>query len=640
MQILRRFKRKSDIIPIFFIMIVVGAFYFPIIKNLQNTVISENDWYRSYYYAGIARNTILKYHQLPLRTPYLGGGYPSIASTIDFTFSPFFAFVLLFGEVSGLRLMVFSLFILGAIGMFYLTRKVLNYNTLGASFSSLVFSLCNWGVYEIVDGNIEKAFYYLLPWVFAFFLKAVKQRVFIVFTSFVLVSLLTSNAAIFIPIILSLFILACLYSVSVDKGFKIKPRMSYLGVFFVILFMTFIFSAAKTIPMLQLYGARTGYIHLPYEDNYSKIAEATRSFGSALNLETLRAALFNKDFRNYSVMYFGYIPIIVFVVSVLIYPLVNYRYLLLFFIFLLIQFGANSPLDIFKIIWNLHPIMHGIWRLDKYFGFFPTFFISIISGAAFLVLKNRKIFTPLAIVLFLIGAGNMYINNMSIFNSLVYENKPCFKKYDDFSQVAIKEVNEAREWGSFSDLRDIRGYQPFWLLLNQNLGVTNFNWLGNLKISQYAVPKYLLEANRRIGDQALIGDYERLPQDCVNPVDLVSVAKVNPAYKGEVFFTNKMNKSRLSLFSPNKIIVEVNVRKPDWLIINQNFHKSWKVNKGRVINYNGLLAVWLTDEGDYPVYFYYVPADFYTGLLISCLGIFGAFLWLLTEFSRAGRKAK
>lgn len=88
---------------------------------------------------------------------------------------------------------------------------------------------------------------------------------------------------------------------------------------------------------------------------------------------------------------------------------------------------------------------------------------------------------------------------------------------------------------------------------------------------------------------------------------------------GELYFLNNpANQAEFQYFSPNKLIVKVDLKVPDTLIINQNYNKYWRCAI-MPINHNNFLAFKLDKIGLYPIELNYLPLSFYAGLGISLL---------------------
>lgn len=76
-----------------------------------------------------------------------------------------------------------------------------------------------------------------------------------------------------------------------------------------------------------------------------------------------------------------------------------------------------------------------------------------------------------------------------------------------------------------------------------------------------------------------------------------------------------------STFRPNSITVQVDIQKPSTLIINQNYHRGWHTNRGKLFSINGLIALQLQRTGSYTIHLRYIPLSFYTGLIVSLFSL-------------------
>lgn len=74
-------------------------------------------------------------------------------------------------------------------------------------------------------------------------------------------------------------------------------------------------------------------------------------------------------------------------------------------------------------------------------------------------------------------------------------------------------------------------------------------------------------------------------------------------------------------FRPNSINVQVHVKSPGILVINQNYHRDWHTDQGQIFNKAGLIALRLQKTGNYTIHLRYIPRSFYTGLIISILSL-------------------
>ncbi len=95
--------------------------------------------------------------------------------------------------------------------------------------------------------------------------------------------------------------------------------------------------------------------------------------------------------------------------------------------------------------------------------------------------------------------------------------------------------------------------------------------------------------------------------------------------------------ARISYFSPNKISVEVESTRADDLVLNQNYHRGWRVESaGAVtpaISRDGLIAA-PVEAGSRTVVFSFRPKSFVLGLLLTGAGLLAL---LPLFFRRAAR---
>lgn len=606
------FKNKNDILTIILIILITSYFYMPLFQNIDHAF-SSVDWYEKYCLMTSSRKAILEYRQFPLRSPFIFGGYPTIGHPYDDSINPLFLLILFFGEVIGLKILIFSIFIISALGMFYLTRYVLNYNLPGSFFSTITFILSSYGGCQITEGNLEKLYLYFLPWLLAFFIKSKKEPRFIIATCLIL-SIFLMKGTIAISALLFMFFFACL-NVIEKKERQIYINFSYILIFLIIVSISFTLCAPKILPALQLLGQKQQFIHFPFEDSYKEISHYTVISGRALSLKRLFESLlvpeaYIVEGDDFSQMYLGYIPIAFFFLSFFVSWRKTLRLLIILAIFIIIASGSNSSVDLFKLIWHLHPFVHSIWSLDDAFYIYIFFIICIVSGSFFLLMgrlqKKRILFLPLFFILIFFSIYNMFKQNQRFLYSDLVTKLPQFGQeiprlspQKSFFQVQLSYPEKTKD-------------DYFYIL--QNVGVVNYHQNLLIKIGNYAIAKYIVDRD----------DYKYI----ANPEGKLMV---NPEYKGEAFFLDEENQAKIQYFSPNQMRIMVIIKKPGQLVINQNYHKGWRTNLGGMVSHQGLLSVTLKQKGMYEVVLKYVPLDFYLGLIISLIAI--ACFFIIFRFS-------
>jgi hypothetical protein len=589
-------KDIKDILIIGLIILVVTLSCLPLFRNIHN-INTHFDWLQMLSYYRTDREAVLEYHQLPLRTHYFGGGYPLIANPQDGFLNPFFIPVLIFGEVIGLKINVFLAHLIAALGMYYLTRYVLNYNYLGALFSSIVFSLGGHIHRLLIRGQdyVSTFYCFFIPLALALFLKSKDNKKYLFYTVFILAIIVTQAGLYFVPTLLFIFLFSCL------EAFKLKDKrfildVCYIKNFFIIILFVFLLGAVKILPMLELLRQNPRSM-----DGYNP-------FWGPL-MPGIYQAFFrhqsNFPFpgQHWNYFYLGFLPIILFFLSFLIYWQKTKRYFVLLIIFLLLSFGAHTRLDLFKLLWQL-PVFHSIEAPTRYFVPFVIFIIAFTSGQLFLIREKikPKFITLIFILLTIFTTVDLFLTNGTNKDSFPLP-VPKYTKQTPFFPVKNSGPGDKVSPSIPKRMFLLRSWEwtmpTQYELMLQNIG--KINWYGNIHLGEYAIPKYYI-------------DWDKTE----SPVPENYTWHLNPDYKGEIYFLNsQINKAELKYFSSNKIIAKVSLVEPDTLIINQSYDKYWKAGSSKPISHKGLLALPLDKKGNYKVNFSYMPISFYLGLIIS-----------------------
>lgn len=607
--------KAKDAWVIFLLISILALFYSPVFKNINNGF-SSDDWYEKYCFLASARNTILHYHQFPFRSPLIDGGYPTVGHPYDDSLNPLFIFPLVLGENVGIRVMVFLLFMLGALGMFYLTRYVLGYNMPASFFSSSTFALCSYGACQFTEGNMERLYLYLAPWLMAFFIKSIKDPRFIVASALVL-SVFIIKGVTAVSAIVFLSLLAFLYAVEHD-GKKIRLRARPLILLCAIIGFSVALCAPKIFSAIGLLASKRQFIHFPFEDSYAAISRFSVDQGRVLSIKRLFESLLVKNSYlnaagDFSQMYLGFIPVGLFFASILLFWKKSLRFVIILLVFMILASGSHSPIDLFKLLWLSHPFVHAIWKLDETFFLYIVLFISLISGSAFMLLsgpgKTGRVYRYSAVLLISLNIGTMFGANqrfllhpdVGLKSEQFGQQLPFMARAPSFYQVKFNYPEKSKE---------------DYFYLKANVGLVDFHQDLLIRIGNFTIPKFFVDRE----------DFMYLPR-------LDKKARLNPAYRGEAFFTNAQNHLEISYFSPHEIRIAVAVDNPGLLVINQNYHKDWRVDRGPVISHEGLLAVSLQEKGRYQVVFRYVPVTFYAGCLVSCIALVSFVLILRSKES-------
>lgn len=596
---------RLDALILFTLACVLFIFCLPMLVNLSNISPNE-DWLATYAFHYLSKSTILKYWQLPLWSPYLGGGIPIIGHSYEGFFNPFFLFVLLFGEVAGLKIIVLLIYIFAVWGMYYLVRFSLGFKPIAAAFSALVFTLSSYLPHFLNDGNYSHCFVYLLPWSVAFFLQALKEEKkakYICFSAATL-ALITFQAGFLFIVSLGIIavIVLAVYLQSFFKKVGTLTRFSAIKLFFMVIFLSLCFSAVKLIPMVNFIESKVLAVHAPFENDYRAIIDKEMVDAPPLNWERFyRSLLVKRSIAAFPTFYIGIIPALFALLACIFVFSRSFKWLTVFIIFLFLSMGPLAPVDIFKLFWSMHSYMHFIYKQNKYFSIGIIFPLAVLSGIFLsyclerkIENKKKKIFILFLAAASLFGIFDMFSSNIYFHQGIFTEPSPQLIKQRVFFQIYITDRPTRRP---------ICRNQYFYVL--QNVGL--INWHSNIILRESAAPKLFTQGSN-------LSDFAGM--------------QPNPSYRGEFYLLSGKGKLKPLLFSPNKIVLEAEPEKADTVIVNQNFNRGWRSSGGRIVNRQGLIAVEIAKAGKQIIILRYIPFDFWCGFAVTFITAVYAVFWI------------
>ena len=123
----------------------------------------DNDWLNCRSFDLMTRQAVLQHGQLPLRSHLVGGGFPTIAHPSDGSWAPTALAVLLLGDVLGVKVNVLAALLLGCWGVFGLARRFLGLGRLASLYAALLFGFAGWLPSMLLVGFYNQLFYMALP---------------------------------------------------------------------------------------------------------------------------------------------------------------------------------------------------------------------------------------------------------------------------------------------------------------------------------------------------------------------------------------------------------------------------------------------------------------------------------------------
>lgn len=574
----RVFKQKYLLL---LVIIIVSAFYSLYFDNIDKNQENDSDWYEFTSIHHYERNTVLEYGQLPLWNPYVGGGYPNFAYPFSTFLSPFFIFILLFGEIIGRKLISFMLIMAGTVGMFFLLSHLHKKSRIGVLFGTLLFSLSSYIPYQLHSANYKMPYFMLLPLIMLFYLKSFKNIKYTFYAAFLLFLVFINGEIVFLFLMLFLLLYSLFRFIYFDRQFM---NFRVVKVFGALLVLVILFSMVKLIPLLELISMSDGCSGDLGIDNPECSNTYENLKGNYLSYSEFIDSFTQGKLKDHHTNYLGVIPIILLLASCFFINSRNYVYYLLFGIFTVFLLGTNFFVDLYRFVFML-PVFSSVVKVNKYIPFLLLFSASLIIPFAVSKLGEikgktvRKIGFYCVIFLILFSISNQFLTNREYVRDLFLFDNTDFEKVDTFHHENF--LDQTRR-----DSIHVASLQ----YENVKRGVGTLNWYGVIILPELAIPKYLIT-----------NDSDRL---------------LNLDYRGEYYFVSGEGNIIQNYFSPNRQDYSLSLNGSSQMVINQNYNRNWKSSCGDVVSYDGLLSIKNLD-GCNSVILRFIPFSFLVGFLIS-----------------------
>jgi len=111
----------------------------------------------------------------------------------------------------------------------------------------------------------------------------------------------------------------------------------------------------------------------------------------------------------------------------------------------------------------------------------------------------------------------------------------------------------------------------------------------------------------------------------------------NPRYRGEAWCESHDCSAEVIEAQANRVVVRAQLKRADWLVLNQNAHPQWSVSQGDIGVRDGLAAAHLDTPGEATVEFRYRPTSFLVGLPVSLATLIAG---SLATYAAARRRRK
>ena len=540
-----------------------------------------SDWPQTHFYQEAPRKTITEYKQVPLWNPWQCGGNIQWANPLNTASSPFFIFIILFGPIVGIKIWIMVLLFLGLLGM-YLVSKIYGLKSWYAYIPPIIFFFSGTFAAYVYSGQTHLLGMSIIPWVFYFYKRSLENHKWLFMTSISIAMLwLTPTLYIFIFTLMILGLTVLLDLASVKDKNKVKDILLITATTFL---LAFLIMSIKLIPSLNIYFDNPRVIK--QTDGISMI-DFTKNLLNNTN---------SQDHETYS--YAGPLITTLIFLSLILNWRKYWKLSILSLVFLMIALGDKSPINILGLLQNL-PIFNSLHVSTRYRIPF-LFFASVLSGITLqkfssfninlnkISVKNKTI-RAIIFILTLYAITNMLFTNSLIMNK-TFSVEPVEKQEGIFEQT----INNYEGAGYNKVNKE-------WIAINKNKG----------SVACYettVIPSAQIKGG--------IWYYHTG----------AAIPKSYEFYLGEAFLLENKSETNIIYWSPNKIVVETNP-KEDFLVINQNFYKGWKVYNeknnlnNKIYNIEGLIGTKISKNYSSKITFYYLPKIFIISSVITILSM-------------------
>jgi len=594
-------KNEKLNLTIFLLFIIASIFFLsPIFESIYNLGIS--DWDANFESKAIPRKIILNYNQIPLWNPYINGGVPFLANPLwgDHLLSLTLLLILFFGEVVGIKISILIHLLIGMLGMYLLSRYYKLKNPI-AILLSFIFMLSGFYVSHLVVGNIWTLITAFIPYVFLFYLKSFDNRKNIIFASIFLALMLLAGTHIFL--FTSLFLV--IYSIfKIIKTKKISPMNILLSIFIVAALL----SSIKLIPNIDFLSKQPRYTKYDYSGYslntlYHGLLDRDQGYFSKRDLGPFYTGVVGEKGEypfitgishgwDENGAYIGLIPLVLFIIGIFLLWKKYLPLILTSLIFLWLSFGHRAPISLWKFF-QLFPVWSMVSSASRSIIIF-IFCLAIIDGLTLQRLyqlfykkfRHKRIMKFIVLLIVFFIALDLIIVNGQVLK-------------DAFTIPPL----------------DITSHKEFYQ--------TNKHYRYSKLTLMYDYPNFLRNEGK-------VNAYIEIP------TKIYATPKESENYKGEVYLQNTKGKVSYAYWSPNKLIVDVNVSSQGYVVINQNYYEGWKTkNNRKVESFKGLISTKVYPE-DKQVSFYYLSWSLVIGAAITFFS--AVFIIYLSQKLKNGAK--
>lgn len=571
---------RGDVAVLLGLALAASGFFAPYFRHWHR-VNPRDDWLQHAARHAAVRISLRDHGQLPLRTHLFGGGYPTLWNPEDPTLSPFILATLVCGEIAGLKVVGFALYLVGVVGVYLMARGVYGQSRAGAAAAACVLAFSSWTPTRLYKGNLNELYFLCFP-LMVWLLARSPGRL-----SFVVLALLAAGLAMdgkltWFSMMFFLALAAARLCGRQGAKLDLSPlvRMGALALVVALL------AAPKLLPVMDMLSAQGGLGRAAIARHFDYYApETIEAFSAGDVWQVFTRPVVGLDYAP-SPDNVGLPVALAACAGLVLGGWKLWRDCAIAALALLLVMAHHAPLDVFRAFTTL-PGFNTFSVPAKYFDFYLVLFIALMVGS----LADRGLSwcrgrpSVLAVAgLLLVGVLSFeWLQNQPLLANLFTAELPDLRdRAEPFHQV--------RGIGMKTTGQRTLHSNNYYNLLR---GVGIIDQFTAIPIPAYAEPKFFVD-----------------PEDRLHP---------NPQYRGEAYLLRDNHRVEVDM-TPNRIRLECALAEPDTVVINQNFDRYWRSDRGEVRDRDGLLTLALP-AGRHEVTLSYVPTLLYWGIVFLAVGL-------------------
>ena len=539
------------------------------------------DWDQHFLYHAVPHRTIMEYHQFPLWNPYYCGGNVMLANPQSNFLSPLFLPELLFGVVIGLKLEIWLHLLIGMYGMYLISSRLYKLPPISSLVPATVFMLSGMYSFNLAAGQTNFMSIAYVPFVYYFFIKGIDDIKYAIISGYFLALMVFEGGTYTVPHT-ALFVVVISLLLAIQQRRLLPLRATLIcGI------TGCLVSAVKLLPALE----------------FIKMIPRYTDSADTLTPELLYRILFDRvqylsikgfpgqawGWEEYA-HYVGFLPLLLAIAGILLLYRKEWPLIITGLFFLVLSWGNFSDLSPWNILHQL-PLFKSQRVPSRFLQMF-VFVAAIFSGFASSKIETFDLhrltankfakkwasLLVIALIVFIITLDLTSVNS-GVFSEAFPHQPPEVHVNDFFRQVVGKDT--AMYLGFLENRGTIACYEE-------------------MHLPTMAIP---------LTDQMYKND--------------------------EAYLVEGAGRADVTSWSPNGVTVQVNGE--GILLLNQNYAPGWRTKEKKdVISYKGVLATHVTRD-DKEVTFYYFPATFLIGMVVTVSTILTSILLMLKLKNRRPR---